>query len=363
MLAVAVCQPPLTCVACAYRYATFALLALFFVKLLAVDAWRPSWKLPTLATYWVTVVLDGGITALWIILAAHGANEGDDDENNSQLNNATNDESFTTATVFFFLGLLFLVFSVKMFSMESFEAHRLFVLEPKVSAAINLTLFVIFMSRSVYNFVSAMGWATVIVTSDSASDVILTIVMYTFWELFPTVLLLLTIARGKRGTKPVHEPNFGKFAVANIAESPKLSASAEKRHQLRSNLLLGGAVDVTVEHNRGRAGSLNDAIAQGDARYGAFQGNVFGVSPAWYASSGPSRGDPVPSGYASSGGQMLGSSDYANRSATWNNTSGYGHGAYGVSPAYGNMYAASPPMRTSSGRVRRLPCGRLRVGV
>lgn len=44
------------------------------------------------------------------------------------------------------------------------------------------------------------------------------------WELFPTCLLLFTIAGGKRGTRTVHEPSYGKFnAIEHITQSPRYS--------------------------------------------------------------------------------------------------------------------------------------------
>lgn len=115
-----------------HRYATFALLALFFVKLLTVESWNARWKRLVLATYGVTVCIDGAVTFVWIFMAASAANSevGDDDDSVADV---SMDESFTTASVFFLLGVLFLTLAVRLFGVQQYEANRLFVLEPKVS--------------------------------------------------------------------------------------------------------------------------------------------------------------------------------------------------------------------------------------
>ena len=124
------------------------------------------------------------------------------------------------------------------------------------------------------------------------------------WELFPTVLLLFTIARGKRGTRASQEPTFGKFGVENIAESPKLTPGRRRPLLDDDHFTLGanGGHDGNVgadghDAMRGRSGSVQDAIARGDAQYGAFQGNIFGLSPAWYTSSETHPNGDVPSSY------------------------------------------------------------------
>lgn len=61
---------------------------------------------------------------------------------------------------------------------------------------ITFALFVVFASRSVFNFVSAAGDVDVTVNTDAVGDNIASFTIYAFWELFPVSLLLVTVASG-----------------------------------------------------------------------------------------------------------------------------------------------------------------------
>lgn len=277
-------------------YATFSLLALFFAKLVTPDLrWRTKWRRRLVLLFVVTTCLDAAGTVIWIVMASHG--------DDASTNTATNDESLMTGSVFFVLSIVFLLFGCKLFGMHPQRLNRLFVLKPKRAALTNWLLFLIFTSRSIFDYLTSFNVVDVQISfnGEKATTTVILVGSFVAWELLPTVVLLGTIARGKRGTRLQHEPTYGKFGVSRIEHSPKADkAAAEQR--LRAGLLPVLPEDHGHETEfgavgygeAGRRGSVGDEIIQGDARYGTFQTNIFGLSPAWYT-AGSTPGDPGPS--------------------------------------------------------------------
>ncbi len=61
---------------------------------------------------------------------------------------------------------------------------------------VTAALFVVFASRSVFNFISGAGKVTVLIDSSNAGENIAAFATYALWEMFPVVLLLVTVASG-----------------------------------------------------------------------------------------------------------------------------------------------------------------------
>lgn len=61
---------------------------------------------------------------------------------------------------------------------------------------VTLIMFVVFFSRSIWNFVTAAGAATVIINSTNVTANLEALAIYCAWEIFPVVLLLVTVAAG-----------------------------------------------------------------------------------------------------------------------------------------------------------------------
>lgn len=61
---------------------------------------------------------------------------------------------------------------------------------------VTAALFIVFASRSVFNFVSGAGKVTVLIDSSNAGENIAAFAIYALWEMFPVVLLLVTVASG-----------------------------------------------------------------------------------------------------------------------------------------------------------------------
>ena len=176
------------------------------VKVIKRHEWREKWKVKVFTVFVIIAVIDAGLTVTWSILAV--------DAPDDKWHRA---ESLTTGAVFLLLSLFLLITGLRLRRMAPREWSRMFIFKPTTIAVVDIILFFVFLSRAVFNIVSGTGQFTIDVTQGGAVHALVVIAIYFFWELFPIVLLLLTVATGaigKRGKKANGQqvPKMGVFS-------------------------------------------------------------------------------------------------------------------------------------------------------
>lgn len=98
--------------------------------------------------------------------------------------------------LFLALALLLLASAAMLARLESYQAMNVFQFDRRVMAVVNLLLSLVFVSRGIFNLLSAANKVELTVSLDGSDDLSWGgFVLYAAWEFVPTVLLLVTIAR------------------------------------------------------------------------------------------------------------------------------------------------------------------------
>lgn len=115
-------------------------------------------------------------------------------------------EQITVGVVFFAMSLFYLLIAYRVRSMTPAEYSRALIEQSQTLVArITFALFIVFVSRSVFNFASSAGAVNVTINTDAVGDNIASFTIYAFWELFPVSLLLVTIAQGSSVSPRVYK--------------------------------------------------------------------------------------------------------------------------------------------------------------
>lgn len=151
------------------------------------STWRATWKLPTRIVY--------GILCLALLVSTLlGANS------NNEGTAVQQQQQWVSGIIFGFLASAFAWVTYHVLHLEPQQYSRMFMMRPTSVAAVVVVLFVVFVSRAVFDVVTAAG-AVTISTGGQASteDVAIFVSAYLWWEVLPIVLLLATIAAGRVG--------------------------------------------------------------------------------------------------------------------------------------------------------------------
>jgi hypothetical protein len=174
------------------QYTTFTLLALYFYKALN-RVKRGPYTRWAYAFFGVTAVMIVVLVCVQAVFRGITA-----DANEVAATNRWNaSEQITVGVVFFAMSLFYLTIAYRVRSMTPADYSRALIEQSQALVArITFALFIVFVSRSVFNFASAAGAVNVTINTDAVGDNIASFAIYAFWELFPVSLLLVTIAQG-----------------------------------------------------------------------------------------------------------------------------------------------------------------------
>lgn len=193
------------------QFAVFSLLALFFLKVINFSTWqsiRRSWYIGAAAA---NIVFTSLVVIFAILISLP-------DNTDEQANAIQNAELVANGCIFLLLSCLFAKLGRALWHLEHKNYSRMFLLEQRTVGMVNLTLFVIFTCRSVFNILSASNAVDLPISAGSVGTEVGVVVLYELWEICPTVLLLFTIAGPRRGRKPTALPDYGLFrALKNTA--------------------------------------------------------------------------------------------------------------------------------------------------
>jgi len=178
----------------AVQFATFALLALFFVKTIYQDRWTSSTDEGSGGLRrWVTGAFVAGtvLETVFVFLSASLASG-----SAAAATTWGQVEAFGSAAVFAGLSVAFLMLGRSLHNLPATAHSRMMLVEPRTTAIVNIVLFFVFGSRSVFNVVSAFGVFSLQVESESVANDAVVVLVYTVWEVVPVVMLLATVAGG-----------------------------------------------------------------------------------------------------------------------------------------------------------------------
>jgi hypothetical protein len=135
-----------------------------------------------------------------------------------------------TGSCFLVIALFLTYFGIQMLSVEPRQIQRMLVINPQVVAVMNFVIATIFFTRTVNDFMRTFIKGFFNVPIKNSLDVPwYGFVLIIFWELLPTVLLLVTIYgtsthKRRSGGKKYFTPNFGIFN--ELDDDRKKSSSA-----------------------------------------------------------------------------------------------------------------------------------------
>ncbi len=154
----------------------------------------------------------------------------------------------------------------------------MFMLSPRVVAAVILMLFAVFVTRAAFD-VAAVAGAVNVNTGGSATvkDTIIFFVAYSWWEIFPIAALLATVATGSVGQRAASTaaPSYGVFgAIASMQGGAEGDGHAMLAHTVEGSdsdeaglddnplveQLLGGKAQAGQQHTPGSHGGVPGAI-------------------------------------------------------------------------------------------------------
>lgn len=167
------------------QFATFSLLVLFFAHLVHRATWEKSTKKIFAISYIAINVIFFVVQSVWVGMGAYYANKKELDEH-SWLEVA---QSSFSAVVF--LILVFILAGYGWLLYSALKASHSFV-QPVPTAIFPITfiIFMLFLSRCIFDFVNVAGYWIVYVDSNAIRDNLIIFFLYFFWEILPAVLIL-----------------------------------------------------------------------------------------------------------------------------------------------------------------------------
>ena len=214
----------------AIQYTTFALLAVFLIKVIIRRQWSGQHGYRNLI--FLCYGLSTGAYFLGTIIVATLAAQA---ENNGSVNGNTSDyfsniQSLGSAMIFFFLALVFAIIGVKLCGLPSWEYNRMFLFQPKIISSVASIICAVFTSRSIFNFLTFAKVIDIDIDRDDVVTDVSAAAVYFVWEFFPILLLLTTIAAGPKGLR--YRP--GKDGIS-IAKFGVFSAISEHDDDINNN--------------------------------------------------------------------------------------------------------------------------------
>lgn len=263
------------------QYLTFALLAVFLTKLVLRDSWG-MWRLRVFGVFGAVAVFDVAGTIALSVLAANAT----DDDAADRYGNA---ESLGTAVIFLLLSFVFALLSLRLRALSAVQYSRMFLFKPRVIGWVTLLLFAVFASRSTVNFLTFAGVVDINIDKDDLVTDVSAAAAYGFWEFFPVLLLLSTIASA---------PRTAKFAVRRRGGGAGAAAADDDEAASLFTFGVFGAISAfEAAQERGEAGDGVDG--EGDSERPASPSLIGG-------SGGGGNGNDVHSRYGGNSGGGLG---------------------------------------------------------
>ena len=137
----------------AVQFATFALLAVFFVQTINHNGWSPSSDGSSggmRRAVTIAVVVATAVQAVFVFAAAGFASVSD--ANAVTWGKA---EASLSAIVFAGLSVGFLLLGYRLHRLPATAHSRMMLMHPRTTACVNIVLFLVFLSRSVFNLVNS----------------------------------------------------------------------------------------------------------------------------------------------------------------------------------------------------------------
>ena len=218
----------------------------------------------------------------------------------------------------------------------------MFLFSPRTTSLVVWVLACIFVSRSVFNLVTALGLVDIDTNDESVTTGVEEVGLYVIWELTPLGLLLATIASGRRGARPSAAAtgkdvvSFGVFGAISEMEEQYGAASFDGIDDLGavSDLVHDpGSASAAISSDAGGGGGI---AFSGDGSMGGDDDSRSALWPMYNTSRGAASGrggvTPLKStpSSSSSAATLLGGRDgYAAVSSSNSINSGVGNGAWG----------------------------------
>lgn len=218
------------------QYITFALLAVFLLKLIVgTTAWRATIRATAHKAMVAVAVLSSGGTLLLVVLASAAADA-------TAISNA---ELLFYAISYMALSSAYLALALKLRGVAPGELTRAMLPSAGVVSGVTVTIMLVFLSRAVYDVCAYANVVSTDIAKDDIETDLTAVLVYGIWEFFPLVLLLSTLAAAPKGARAsdARTPTFGVFGFIQALEDDAASGSDAQS----SAALLLGANDVGSE--------------------------------------------------------------------------------------------------------------------
>jgi hypothetical protein len=165
------------------QFSTFSLLVLFFAHLVHRATWEKSTKKVFVIAYVATNVIFIIVQTVWLGMYAYYVKSG------MQHDWLVVAQSSFAGVVF--LLLVFILAGYGWLLHSALKTTTSFVQPVPVAIfPITFIIFVLFLSRSIFDFVNAAGHWGISVTSTTKQDNLVIFILYFFWEICPAVMIL-----------------------------------------------------------------------------------------------------------------------------------------------------------------------------
>ncbi|KAA0166576.1 hypothetical protein FNF31_01354 [Cafeteria roenbergensis] len=281
----------------AVQFATFALLAVFFVQTINHSGWSPSSDGSSggmRRAVTIAVVVATAVQAVFVFAAAGFASV-------SEANAATwgKAEASLSAIVFAGLSVGFLLLGYQLHKLPATAHNRMMLMHPRTTACVNIVLFLVFLSRSVFNLVTVSGAFSIEINSSSAFNDVAIVLVYTTWEVAPVVMLLGTVAGGGvHETAEGADPPLGLMLAIRDPDQGLLAGAQDPFEEVAVRVGSGETSSGTrwmrspgSEASRDSGSRLGGAAVDGGS--GGLNRSaldLMGVSREGYAGARPARG-------------------------------------------------------------------------
>lgn len=281
----------------AVQFATFALLAVFFVQTINHSGWSPSSDGSSggmRRAVTIAVVVATAVQAVFVFAAAGFASV-------SEANAATwgKAEASLSAIVFAGLSVGFLLLGYQLHKLPATAHNRMMLMHPRTTACVNIVLFLVFLSRSVFNLVTVSGAFSIEINSSSAFNDVAIVLVYTTWEVAPVVMLLGTVAGGGvHETAEGADPPLGLMLAIRDPDQGLLAGAQDPFEEVAVRVGSGETSSGTrwmrspgSEASRDSGSRLGGAAVDGGS--GGLDRSaldLMGVSREGYAGARPARG-------------------------------------------------------------------------
>jgi hypothetical protein len=168
-----------------FQFATFSLLVVFFAHLVHRATWEKSTKKIFTIAYVATNLVFMSVQGVWLGLYAYYEKHNMEDES-EWLGVAQS----TLAGVVFLILVFILAYYGYLLHSAMKGASSFVQPVPSTIFPITFVIFMLFLSRSVFDFVNAAGHWIISVISDDSFSYAVVFLLYFFWEILPAVMIL-----------------------------------------------------------------------------------------------------------------------------------------------------------------------------